>query len=458
MEETELKIIMINKNSIKKIFDGILSLSTSRYGKNTFWLLAERIIRIAINFFVTIYLVKYLGPDNFGLLSYAISFVSILASFAALGMDSIIVRDLIAQRNKSSAILGTSFYLRLVSSVISVILIFIVLTFSHEELSTSLLILVISTSTIFQSLNVIDFYFQAQVQSKFTVYAQFTSLVISSALKIYLIIIKASLIYFTYAIALESLLFAIGLIVMYKIQKEEKLKWHFSFYLSKKILKDAFPLLLAGVVVAVYMKIDQIMIKKMLDNSQAGYYSAAVKLCELWYFIPMAISNSIFPAIVSAKKTSEKKYNLRMQRFYDIMAWLSVGVSIPLTIFAPQIITLLYGAKFISAVPVLQIYIWSSVATFLGVASSQYLVAENLTKLSFYRTLLGMMANVALNFILIPKIGIVGSALATLISYSLATFSIIFYKNTYNQVIMMIRSLFFISISDYFRKENEIKR
>lgn len=446
---------MIDKSSFKKVFWNILSLSSTKYAKNTFWLLAERIVRIGINFFVTIYLVKYLGPDNFGLLSYAISFVTILASFATLGMDSIIVRDLVAGEDKSNVILGTSFYLRLVSSIISIILIFIVVVLSHEEIATSLLILVISTTTIFQSFNVIDFYFQAKVQSKFTVYAQFTSLVISSALKIYLIIIKASLISFAYAMALESFLFAIGLLVMYKSQNDGKHKWSFNFTLSKKLLKDTFPLLLAGVVVSIYMRIDQIMIKKMLDNSQAGYYSAAVRLCELWYFIPMAIGNSVFPAIVNAKKTSEKIYRLRMQRFYDIMSWLSIGVSIPLTVFAPQIITLLYGTKFISAYPVLQIYIWSSVATFLGVASSQYLVAENLTKISFYRTFFGMIVNVLLNLILIPQIGIIGSALATLISYSIATFSLIFSKKTINQFNMMIRSLFFISMIDYFRKEDE---
>lgn len=446
---------MIDISSVKKIFGDILSLSTTKYARNTFWLLAERIVRIAINFFVTIYLIKYLGPDNFGLLSYAISFVTILASFAALGMDSIIVRDLVSEENKSNAILGTSFYLRLVASIVSIIFIFIILSLSNEELSTSLLILVISTTTIFQSFNVIDLYFQAKVQSKFTVYAQFTSLIIASALKIYLIIINADLIYFAYTIALESFLFAIGLVVVYKIQVVGKHRWNFSFDLSKKLLKDSLPLLLAGVVVAIYMRIDQIMIKNMLDNSQAGYYSAAVKLCELWYFIPMALSNSVFPAIVNAKKTSEKNYRLRMQRFYDIMSWLSIGVSIPLTIFAPQIINLLYGAKFISAFPVLQIYIWSSVATFLGVASSQYLVTENLTKISFYRTFLGMIVNVLLNLILIPKIGIIGSALATLISYSVATFSLIFSKKTINQVKMMVRSLLFISVIDYFRKADE---
>ena len=449
---------MVDKNSFKKIFLDIRLLGKTKYAKNTYWLLAERIVRIAINFFVTIYLVKYLGPDNFGLLSYSISFVTILASFAALGMDSIIVRDLVAEENRSNSIIGTSFYLRLVASIISIIFIFFVLVLSHEEFLTSSLILIISTSTIFQSFYVIDFYFQAKVKSKFTVYAQFISLVISSAVKVYLIIIKADLIYFAYAFALETLLFAIGLLVVYKIQKDGRLKWNFSISLSKKILRDAFPLLLAGVVVAIYMKIDQIMIKKMLDNTQAGYYAAAVKICELWYFIPMAISSSLFPAIINAKKVNEKIYQQRMQQFYDIMSWLSVGIAIPLTIFAPQIITLLFGVKFVPAVPVLQIYIWSAVATFLGVASSQYLVAENLTKLSFYRTFLGMVVNVALNFILIPKIGIVGSALATLVSYSLATFSIIFYKNTFNQVIMMLRSLFFISIFDYFNNTNEVKR
>ena len=447
---------MIDTNSLKKIFGDILSLTTTKYARNTFWLLAERIVRIAINFFVTIYLIKYLGPDNFGLLSYAISFVTILASFAALGMDSIIVRDLVSEENNNNAILGTSFYLRLVASIVSIVFILIVLTLSNEEFSTSLLILVISTTTIFQSFNVIDFYFQAKVQSKFTVYAQFISLVISSALKIYLIIIKASLIYFAYTIALESFLFSVGLVVIYKNQVVGQHRWNFSFDLSKKLLKDSLPLLLAGVVIAIYMRIDQIMIKKMLDNSQAGYYSAAVKLCELWYFIPMALSNSVFPAIVNAKKTSERNYHLRMQRLYDIMSWLSIGVSIPLTVFAPEIINLLYGAKFISAFPVLQIYIWSSVATFLGVASSQYLVTENLTKISFYRTFLGMIVNVLLNLILIPKMGIIGSALATLISYSVATFSLIFSKRTINQVNMMVRSLLFISATDYFRKADDI--
>lgn len=449
---------MNDDNFIKRIFSDVLSFGTSRYAKNTFWLLSERIVRIGINFFVTIYLVKYLGPNDFGLLSYAISFVSIFSSFASLGMDSIIVRELVANDKMSSSIIGTSFYLRLISAFISILLTAAVLFVSNEEFFTAVLILIISISTIFQSFNVIDFYFQSKVQARFTVYAQFISLIVSSALKMYLIIVEAPLVYFAYAIALESLIFAIGLYIAFNKNAEIKLKWNFNSILAKSILKDSYPLLLAGVVIAIYMKIDQIMIKKMLDNSQAGYYSAAVKICELWYFIPMAISNSIFPAIINAKKTSEEVYKRRMQQFYDLMAWLSVGIAIPLTIFAPQIIIFLYGTDFTPAFPVLQIYIWSAAATFLGVASSQYLVAENLTKISFFRTFIGMIVNVALNLILIPSIGIIGSALATLISYSLATFSLVFFKSSYTQAILMLRSLFFISIADYMNKDDEAAR
>jgi len=197
------------------------------------------------------------------------------------------------------------------------------------------------------------------------------------------------------------------------------------------------------------MKIDQVMIKRMLNNSEAGYYASAVKLCEMWYFIPMAISSSLYPAIINAKKRGEIFYKKRLQQLYDIMSWLSISIALFFTIFAHSIIIFLYGEKFIPAIPVLQIYVWSSIGTFLGVASSQFLVTENLTKISFYRTFIGMVINVILNIYLIPRVGILGAAFATLISYTIATLGLIFFKSSYSQIIMMIRSIFFISIFDY---------
>ena len=160
----------------------------------------------------------------------------------------------------------------------------------------------------------------------------------------------------------------------------------------------------------------------------------------------MAITASLFPAIINAKQISEKLYLSRLQKLYDLMAWMAILIALPVTFFSKEITFILLGAKYLPSAPVLTIYIWAGVATFLGVASSQYLITENLTKLSFYRTLIGLIVNVILNLILIPKIGIIGSAVATLVSYSMATISIGFTKRTYHQLVMMMQSILFINM------------
>ena len=232
-------------------------------------------------------------------------------------------------------------------------------------------------------------------------------------------------------------------------------QWQFKSSTAFILLKDAWPLVLSGVVIAIYMKIDQVMIKNMLSNKEVGYYAVAVKLSEAWYFIPMAICTSLFPAIVKAKQVSEKLYLSRLQKLYDILAWMAIGIAIPVTFLSDFIIETLFGAKFLPAAPVLTIYIWAGVATFLGVASSQYLISENMTRLSFFRTLMGMIINVILNLWLIPIYGIVGSALATLVSYSIATISIVFSKKTSFHLLMMLRSILFIDLFFYKFKKNK---
>jgi O-antigen/teichoic acid export membrane protein len=208
----------------------------------------------------------------------------------------------------------------------------------------------------------------------------------------------------------------------------------------------------------VYMKIDQVMIKNMMSEESVGYYAAAVRLCEAWYFIPVTLCNAIFPAIVNAKNVSEEFYNNRMQKLYDLLTWMAIGIAVPVTIFSGQIIQLLFGNEFSPAAPVLTIYIWAGVAVFLGVASSQYLINENLTKLSFIRTLVGMILNVVLNLILIPLYGIIGSSIATLISYSAIIFVTSFHKEYKLQLKMMIRSLFFISMVGYLKNRYHHKK
>ncbi len=420
--------------------------SFKKYFSNTSWLLFEKVARLVLNFFVTIAVIRYLGPDEFGLYSYAISFYGLFVAFVSLGLESISIRELVRHPEKRDEILGSVFYTQLVGAVIAISLMALTLLITSEELFTSILILIISVSSFFQTFNVIDYYFRSTVKAKYSVYVLFFSVLLVSLIKFTLIIIQAPLEYFIIAYAFEFVFNAIGYFIVYHIQKLKVVQWKFDKKLAINLLKDSWPLILSGVVVSIYMKVDQVLIKNMLDAKEVGYYAAAVRLSESWYFIPVAISNALFPAIVNAKNIGKELYQSRLQKLYDILAWIAIGISIPVSFFSTDIINLLYGAKYLASAPILTIYIWAGAAVFLGVASSQYLVTENLTKISLFRTSLGMFVNVVLNILFIPKYGIVGSAVATLISYSLATFSIVFFKNTSHQFFMMFKSITLINL------------
>jgi len=422
------------------------SQSFKKYFLNTSWLFSQRVFKLIISFAINIYVIRYLGPADFGLLSYALSFVGLFTAFSSLGLDNIIIRELVNEPGKRDVLLGSTFFLKLFGAFISIIIIFITLFITSEEKESSILILIISASTIFQTVNIIESFFQAKIKVKFSAIAQFVSLIVSALLKVLLILLKAPLIYFALAFTLEFLFIGIGFLIAYSIKEAALFKWRFNKQTASNLLKDSWPLTLSGLVIAVYMRIDQVMIKNMLSDQEVGYYAAAVRFTEAWYFIPTAICTSLFPSIINAKKIDPLLYSTRLQKLYDILTWLSYAVAIPLTIFSTSVVTLILGKEYLPTAPVLTIYIWAAVPVSLGVASGQYLVNENFTKMSFYRTFAGMICNVALNFILIPVYGIIGSALATLISYSAATFSIGFSKKTYKQFLMMLKSILMINL------------
>ena len=421
-----------------------------KYFKNTSWLFAEKILRILISFLVTVLVIRYLGPEQFGLLSYAISFFGLFSAISVLGLESISIRELVKYPGKRDNILGSVFLLRLVGGIVTVILIALTLFISNESTDISILILIISTSAIFQSFSVVDYYFRAEVKAKYSVYVMMASVLFTSSLKILIIILEAPLIYFAIAFSVEFLITAAGFLTVYKNNSLKIINWKFQKELALSLLKDSWPLILSGLVVSVYMKIDQVMIKNMLNSEEVGYYAAAVRLSEAWYFIPIALTNSLFPAIINAKEIGKNFYFNRIQKLYDILAWIAISIAVPVSIFSSDIINILYGSEFKSAAPVLTIYIWAGVAVFLGVASGQYLITENFTQLSFFRTFIGMVINVILNLVLIPKYGIVGAAVATLISYSVAVFSIILFPKTKKQFFMMIKSILLISLTQHF--------
>ena len=416
--------------------------SFRKYFANTSWLLGERVLRMVVSLLVGIYVARYLGPERFGLLSYTLSFVLLFSSLASFGLDDILVRELVKQPEQRNNLLGTVFWLKVCGTAIMSTTIAVVLQFMAEDQQTYWMIALITFGFLFQATNVVDFYFQSQVQSKFAVRAQAFQLLLTSIFKIYLVWNQAELIWFAFALMLDQVVVAVLFLLVY----HWKIEWFpflsFTWIQAKKLMIDAWPLIFAGMVVSVYMKIDQVMLKEMLDAKAVGVYAAAVKLCEAWYFVPTAVIASLFPAIITARKNSETLYEERVQKLYDLMVWVAVAVALPTTLFADWVILILYGADFQEAADVLKMYIWAGVFVSLGVASSKWLIAENLERYSFYSTLLGAILNIVCNFYLIPIYGIRGAALATLISYGTAAYlSMALFEKTRNNFWIATRAL-----------------
>lgn len=418
--------------------------NSPKYIENASWLLFENILRMSVGLFVMVWVARYLGPNQFGLLSYTQSFVALFAVIAGLGLNNIIIRELVNHKSLENTLLGTAFGLQIFGALIAITIVYAMTFVVPHDSETRLLILVIASATIFSSFSVIDFYFQSCVMSKFVVYAKIITLIFVSSIKILLILKEAPLIYFASVALVESMFLAFWYIIFFYFNKKSLLSWNFDFSTASSLMKNSWPLILSGIVVTLYMKIDQVMIQNMLDSENVGQYAAAVRLSEIWYFLPIAICNTLFPAILNSRKISSELYYSRLQKLYDFLFILSVTIALPLSFFSNELCQLIYGSNFDKAGEVLALHIWSGVFVFLGVAGSKWFVAENLQRYTFYRTLAGAIMNISLNYILIPEYGIIGAAWATLVSQLVASYLFnIFSSKTRITFLLHSRALLF---------------
>jgi O-antigen/teichoic acid export membrane protein len=437
----------MNAGSLKFKYRYIFShRGVKRYGVNTLWLFSEHILRMFSTFLVGILIARYLGPEKFGIFNYVLAFVAIFQVIAKLGLDEIVVRDLVKEPTKTEIYLGTSFWLKLSGGILTFIVILIISHFTADNFQTFLFINIIAAGIIFQSFEVIEFYYHATVQAKYITLIRIIHSILSSIIKIALILFKAELIWFVLVTLFDTILLAMFSWLIYKSQKLPNFLRYFKLDLAKRLLTDSFPLLLGSIAVMIYMRIDQVMIKNMLGDRDLGLYSAAVKIVEVWYIIPMVITRSLFPAIVNAKRMNEELYYKRLQQLLFFLIWLAIPLVLLLTILAKHIVLFLYGESFAEASKILSISIWGLLFTFIGVGTSQWLIAENLQNFSFYRTLYGAITNILLNFILIPTFGIVGASIAAVVSYSIAAYFSLFFNKKTLKIFKITSTAFFYPI------------
>lgn len=382
---------------------------------NTGWLFADNFLKQVVNLLVGVFLARYLNPEGLGSLSIASVYMQLLNPIALLGINSIAIKEFVNNNEQSNKVIGTSFYLKLMSSLSAfIILVICAYVFEPNQLMRSYIIIV-GLSYLLYPFQVIDFYFQANLKSKYTVLAQQISTVIAAALKIWGMINGYPIVFFVWLVLIELIVSTTLLLIIFKA-KINLFNWTFDMTLALRMLKESFPIIFTGFFIVIYMRVDQLMIQKMLDTESVGNFAAAIKLSEAFYVVPGIIAGSLFPAIINGLKISREEYLNRMQRLYSVFALVCILVSAVVILLGDFIVSVLYGEAYTQTSSVLKVHFCNSLFVFFGVAYSQAFIVEGLQRFTTINTIIGAVLNIVLNLYFIPKIGIVGSAIATLIA------------------------------------------
>lgn len=390
---------------------------------NIGWLVSEKVLRMGIGLLVGIWLARYLGPGRYGLLNYGLAFVALFGAAATLGLRTVVVRDIVRSPASAGEILGTSFVLLLLGGLSAFALILGVVDYVRPDDSLARAIIVtLGLTLVFKTGEVVKYWFESQVRSRYAIWAENSIFLAMAAVKIIMIIMRAPLIAFAWAILAEAFLGAASLLAIYEWRGGRLAGWRPRLDRARTLLADSWPLILSGLAVMVYMRVDQVMLGALIGDGSVGVYSAALRISEAWYFVPMTIVASVYPSIVGLREENEELFYARLQQLFDLLVLVSLLIAVIMTFSSHWLVTLLFGQAYVQAGQVLAIHIWTGLFVSLGVASGRWFIIEGLQLLAFQRVLWGAAINVALNFVLIPNYGPTGAAAATLVSQAVAAF------------------------------------
>lgn len=424
---------------------------TNKFINNSVWMIIGRIYQMLLSLVVGSLTARYLGPDNYGIINYSLSYINILNVICSLGFEGVLVKRIVNGYDEGKLI-GTTLLLRIVTSILSIVGLVIFFVVAPLDGVTKIVAIIQSVSLIFNIYEIIELWLQAKMMSKYAVIARSIASTVVGLWKILLLCLNVSVSFFAISTVIESLVILIALLISYKKLKGSKPKVNFQDI--KPLIKEGSQFLLSSICIIIYTRMDKIMLGSMIDTTTVGIYSSALIISELWQFVPMAIINSSRPLLLEYKQEDEKKYNDKIILVYSTIIFLAIIVGLFMTIFGKMIIGILYGSKYLSAYPALCILIWASSFAVLGSARTTWLITENKEKYLKKYVLWGAIVNLVLNLILIKPFGAIGVAFATLIAqFVVSVVAPFIYKDTRSSTIQIIKSLNFVKVF----KNNNIK-
>lgn len=413
-----------------------------KYFRNTGWMLLGRVSSLALSFFVSVYMARNLGVENYGTLNFVMSFVSI-AGVSFFVIDSVLLKKLNHESEHTDEILGSALVVKLANAFFVILTATVASVIFANNKTTTILIFVFSTFTIFQSFSsIIDPYFQAHAKIKKITQINLVTASISALIKILVISLNLNIVFLLLSYVFDHLMNAVSYIYIYKKYVGEISDWRMDKDIIMNLIVTSWPFTISTIAASVFLRIDQVFLKALLGSTAVGLYVVAVRLSEVWFVIPTVICAVLFPAILNAQRTNHDVFLLRSKRLYSLLFYSSLLISFGVFVFAPLIVKTLYGSAYIQSITPLRIYVWSIMGVFINTALQQFVVAQNRFKVVLVLHVIGMLLSITFNLLLIPIWGISGAAIANILAYTLPVVIVLSFDKMKDQRLSFISAIF----------------
>lgn len=431
-----------------------LSETKQKVVRNLFWAVTGKVVTLLGSLLVGIFVARYLGPEQYGLMNYVVSFVALFQVFASFGLNSIEIREESKYRGTGekgrvpcvevNTILGTAFGLKLIFAGITMLLVILTAWLFEADTFTKWMITLYSLSMIMNTFGVIRNYFTSIVWNEYIVKTEISRTIIGALIKVVLLLLHAPLAWFIAASLFDTVLIAGGYILSYRKKIASPRLWTFDLLTAKYLIKESFPLLLSGAAIVVYQKIDQVMIGNMIDKANVGYFSVANAFVGVLMFVPITITDTYMPIIAHAWHTDKELYKVQNQKFMNLTVWCTIICAILVSLLSYPLVRYTYGEQYLAAIPILQVLSFKVVSAALSAVAGKMIIVEGIQKWAIIRDLLGCFVCLTLNYILLPRFGAIAAAWIAIVSNLMAGyFSSLFIPPYRHTMVCQTKSLFF---------------
>lgn len=422
----------------------------NKYLENTSWMFADRVVRLLSVFITGIVMARFLGDEKFGHLNYASGFVGLFFALTTMGLDEIVVRDLVRNPERRDRLLGSAAMLKLLGGTLLAVVVFIGSFVNHMDGFTTAMVMIIALSEVLKPFGVIEYHFQSQVQGRLVAQVNIFQTAASTAFKLLLCWIEAPLLWFAWSYVVDTVACALAYQFAYGRGGLRWSDWQVRGETVRELLSQSWPLLIYGIALYIQARIDQVMIYDVLKHlmsekqayAQVGQYTVALKMVEALGFLPVIMQKSLAPAITRARMEDPEKYHDRLLNFYRLMFLLFLIIAVPLWFLAPSVIPFFFGEEYTEAGHLLSLFALRLFFTNMGVAKSSFITNESLFKYALVTAVVGAALNIALNYLLIPVWGTRGAFVSTIVSFAVSIFVIdLFYKSTRANMWLLLRGM-----------------